>query len=154
MTKRTWDDHEQKFIDNPGRTIRRIVFWIIGLGLLISGGMWVVRILSVPGQVIEKTLDPNNIIQNYEWFKQQYQDYNAINQKCVDADSAVAKFSRDAGPRSSWTFEDKTEFSRLSSISDGLKYQRADIVAKYNARSQMMNREIFKGRDVPERLPQ
>lgn len=47
---------------------------------------------------------------------------------------------------------DKEEDSRLSSIADGLRYQREDIEAKYNARSQMLNRKIFKSSDLPYQL--
>ncbi len=148
------EDYGTDFEQNPVRTIRKFILWLIAIGIVIGIITWVVNIASVPGKIIEKTLDPDNVIQNYEWFKQQYQDWNAINSKCVDADSSVARFKREAGDRIAWTFEDKNEYSRLTSISDGLKYQRADIASKYNARSEMMNRELFKTNDLPESLPQ
>lgn len=151
--KRTWDSHEDEFLQNPKRKIRNIFFWTIGMLLLGSAIFWTISLVTTPLQtakdVVQKTLNADNVIQNYEWFKQQYQDYNAINQKISDADSSIVRFKRDAGDRSKWTFEDKNEYSRLSSIYDGLKYQQADIAAKYNARSQMMNRELFKTSDLP-----
>jgi len=155
---RTWETHEQEFLDNPKRKIRNIIFWAIGLSLLIGGIFWTIDLITTPVKtakdVIKKTLNADNVIQNYEWFKQQHNDYLAINTKINDADSAVVRFKREAGDRSKWTFEDKNESSRLTSIYDGLKFQRADIAGKYNARSKMINRELFKTSDLPAELPQ
>lgn len=154
--KRTWASHEDEFLQNPKRKIRNGILWLIGISFLVGGIFWIADLAMTPAQtakdIVKKTLKADNVIQNYEWFKQQAQDYDAINVKITDADSSVKRFSRDAGIRTNWTFEDKNEYSRLSSIFDGLKYQRADIAAKYNARSQMMNRELFKTNDLPETL--
>lgn len=156
--KRTWASHEDEFLQNPKRKIRNGILWAIGLSFLVGGIFWVIDLVTTPAQtakdIFQKTLKADNVLQNYEWFKQQNQDYNAINQKITDADSSVKRFIRDAGSRDKWTFEDKNEYGRLSSIYDGLKYQRADIAAKYNARSQMLNRELFKTNDLPTTLNQ
>lgn len=156
--KRTWDSHEQEFLKDPKKKVRKALFWLLGMSLLFGSIMWTIDLVTTPAQtakdVIQKTLKADNVIQNYEWFKQQYQDYNAIGQKIADADSSIARFKRDAGERSKWTFEDKNEYGRLNSIYDGLKFQRADIAGKYNARSQMMNRELFKTSDLPATLNQ
>lgn len=156
--KRTWASHEDEFLQDPKKKVRKGLFWLLGMCLLFGSIMWAIDLVTTPAQiakdVIQKTLKADNVIQNYEWFKQQYQDYNAINQKIADADSAVKRFSRDAGSRDKWSFEDKNEYSRLSSIYDGLKYQRADVAATYNARSQMLNRELFKTNDLPPTLNQ
>jgi len=155
---KTSDDYAKGLEENPKRTIRKIIFWIIGMGILISSVFWIADLVLTPVQtakdVVKKTLNADNVIQNYEWFKQQYNDYLAINTKISDADSAVVKFKREAGERSKWSFEDKNEYSRLTSISDGLKYQRADIAGKYNARSKMLNRDLFKTSDLPAELLQ
>jgi hypothetical protein len=156
--KRTWESHEEEFLQDPKKKIRKIIFWIIGLSLLISGIFWTIDLVMTPVQtakdVVKKTLNADNVIQNYEWYKQQYNDYLAINSKIIEADTSIAHFKRDAGKHSDWSFEDKNEYSRLTSIADGLRYQRADIVGKYNARSKMLNRDIFKTSDLPAELPQ
>ena len=54
-----------------------------------------------------------------------------------------------AGSRADWTFEDKTEAARLAAIKQGLQSQYQDIVAEYNARSKMANRNIFKDGLIP-----
>lgn len=149
-------DYEKGFTENPGRTVRKIIFRILGLAFLIGIGFWVFDLITTPAQtakdVIKKTLAADNVLQNYEWFKQQYNDYLAMNDKIAQSDTAVARFVASAGDRKDWTFEDKNEYSRLISISDGFKYTKADIVAKYNARSKMLNRELFKTNDLPEEL--
>ena len=146
--------HETEFENNPTRKIRNVLLWLTGLCILFGSIFWILGLLATPANVLQKTLKADNVIQNYEWFKQQHNDYLAINQKISGADTSVARFTRDAGSRKDWSFEDKNEHSRLISIADGLKYQRADIVGKYNARSKMLNRELFKTSDLPAELPQ
>ena len=104
------------------------------------------------GNIVSKTVDVDNVIYNYEWFKNQYEAYGAITTKINKAEQDFKDFNTQAGPRKEWTFEDKGESARLGSIASGLKYQRADLVAEYNARSKMVNRSIFKS-GVPYSLP-
>lgn len=144
--------YENMATENPAKFIRKIIFWFIGLGILVALVIGAVSLFTQPLKVVTKTFDADNIIYNYEWFKQQYNDYEAINNKIARAETSVNSFKENAGERKEWTFEDKNEFSRLVSISDGLSYQKQDIISKYNARSQMANREIFKTNDLPIQL--
>jgi hypothetical protein len=142
--------------------VKGIVKVILVLLLLsILGG--VVKIVFFPAHIFnkgidtaykiaDKTLDADNVLQNYEWFKQQYEDYIAIDKKILNAEQSVQEFTVSAGDRSKWTFEDKTEYSRLSTIATGLKQQREDIIAEYNAKSKMQNRSLFKTKDLPFQL--
>lgn len=154
--RKSFEQHAEEFDNNPTGKTTKIMLWLVGLCLLLGSIFWVIGLVATPAQtakdVIQKTLNADNVIQNYEWFKQQYNDYLAINIKISGADTSVAHFVRDAGSRKDWTFEDKNEFSRLNSIADGLRYQRADVVGKYNARSKMLNRELFKTSDLPAEL--
>lgn len=112
------------------------------------------KIIDAAAGVAEKTLDPDNVIYNYEWFKLKYENYLATENKIKNAKAALETFKVDAGPRDKWSFEDKTESSRLSSIVLGLQNYIEDIVAEYNAKSRMVNRNIFKAGDkvLPERI--
>ena len=130
----------------------KVIVPILLLVLVGSVIGWGVKIASQPARVIGKTLDADNIIYNYEWFKQTYQDVKAIDRKIENAVLVVKNFKESAGARSEWTFEDKTESSRLNTVVLGLKNQRQDLVATYNARSAMATREIFKTGELPERL--
>lgn len=146
------EHYEQMAKKSPAKFIRKIIFWFIGLSILVGITLWGIGLFTQPLKVATKTFNADNMIYNYEWFKQQYNDYEAINKKIERAEMSVNSFKENAGNRKEWTFEDKNEFSRLVSISDGLSYQKEDIISKYNARSQMANREIFKTNDLPTQL--
>ena len=106
---------------------------------------------SVNG-VIDKTLDSNNVIYNYEYFHQANQDIRAMDIKIIDAKTAAKAFSDQFANRKDMDREDKTEQDRLNSIVLGLQQERQNMVATYNARSQMANRDIFKGNDLPQHI--
>lgn len=129
------------------------------VGFLSVGGM-AMGVISLPFHaasngidtahgIIDKTINADNAIYNYEWFKQQVQDIEANQQKAKLADQAVLSFEAAAGPRSDWTFEDKTEDARLRSIAQGLHSQDASLTANYNARASMANRSIFADGLIP-----
>lgn len=94
-------------------------------------------------QIIKKTYDANNVLYNYEWFKDRYEAIIAIDSKIEIAQKASADFETDAGDRTNWTFEDKNEAGRLRAVTQGLRSQKEDLVAEYNARAKMANRNIF-----------
>lgn len=126
---------------------------IIALFTLVFGTLRVFTAgVNAPVEIIEKTIDADNIIYNYEWFKQQNEDFTALKNKIAIAIQAENQFKNDAGPRKDWTFEDKTEAARLNSIVIGLNNQLEDLVANYNARSKMANRNIFKDGELPSQL--
>lgn len=159
MSWKSWEDAAER---GPG-AIGWKVFWLavpVFVVLSICGGLigvvgFGLNPFRQAGRVINKTIDADNVIYNYEWFKQRYEDIQAIDAKIVFSSRAVAQFKEDAGERTDWKREDREEHSRLSSIKLGLEQQAADLVAEYNARSRMANRAIFKAGDVelPERIP-
>jgi len=124
-----------------------IVFGLISMPLHVAS-----NVVSTTHGVIDKTLNADNALYNYEFFKKQYEDIQAIGNKIVIATKAVDEFNMSAGSRKDWTFEDKTEASRLASIVQGLQSQQEDMVALYNARSKMANRNIFKDGLIPSAL--
>ena len=128
----------------------------IVIGVVVCA--WVLRLMLYPAaqatKVYEKTLDADNAIYNYEYFKQAYQDILATGQKIVTAQAAVDEFIKTAGPRDKWDFRDKEESARLATNLTGLKNVRNDMVATYNARSKMANRSIFQGRELPVSIEQ
>ena len=145
------------------------LFWkVLSIGLLVIFTVWLIGIavgfLSWPFHaisniqetghgIIDKTLNAENTIYNYEWFKQQYESYLAIKAKIVETESAIENFKIEAGPRSQWNYYDTNEFNRLNSVLLGLRQILNDLVAEYNARSKMVNRAIFKTGDLPATLP-
>lgn len=102
--------------------------------------------------VIDETLNAENAIYNYEWFKQQAQDIEALEGKIAIAEQSVISFEAVAGPRTDWTFEDKNEDARLRSVSQGLRSQYETLIADYNARASMANRSIFADGLIPNSI--
>lgn len=144
----SWTEFEKGIEKGPGSAIKTIALWTI---VIIAVGFGISAMFR-PAEIIGKVMDPDKVLYNYEYFYNQSHAYKAINAKIVTANKSVVNFKSDAGPRESWTFEDKTELSRLRSIADGLVYQCNDIVADYNAKSQQVTRSMFKTDSTPYRL--
>lgn len=123
---------------------------IVGMALNIITIPWLKlgRQVQLNRDVIDKTYQADNAIYNYEWFKNRAEDIRATEKKIRNAKETVVAFEASAGARTAWTFEDKTEHARLSSVVLGLKNHYEEIVAEYNARAQQVNRAIFKD-DLP-----
>jgi len=144
----SWNKFEQDIEKGPTGLFKQI--FIIGFlfGLVVLG----LYLVFKPAMILDQVANPAAMVYKYEYFYNQAEAYRAINKKIVTANKSVAQFKEDAGPRKEWTFEDKTEMSRLRSIADGLAYQCNDIVADYNAKAQQVTRSIFKTSSTPYRL--
>lgn len=132
-------------------------FWFIAWRLIIAVILlaalgFIVSLLFRPAQVVDRVLDPDRIIQNYEWFEETYNDVKAFNAQIVTAKQQVADFQEAAGPRADWRREDTVEFNRLNAVLMGLRNQRDSTIAQYNARSNQITRNLFKGSNLPYQL--
>lgn len=145
----TWESAEKHAKRGPIVAI----LMIVGLGAGVAAMVGVIGFCTNPlrqaGRIVGKTIDADNVIYNYEWFKQRNQDIKALDAKIGGADVAVVAFKSEAGPRSDWHREDREEAARLSVIALGLRQQRSDMAAEYNARSTMDNRAIFQTGELP-----
>lgn len=141
----SWEKVE-KDIEKGPMGLATVVF----LGILICGIVFgAVHVIFKPFDVISTVTQTDRMLYNYEYFYNQSEAYRAIERKIAVARKSVTQFKTDAGPRTEWTFEDKTEMSRLRSIADGLVYQCNDIVADYNAKAKQVTRSIFKTASTP-----
>lgn len=93
--------------------------------------------------IVTKTYNPENALYNYHWFKERVGAIEAATSQIVIADNAVSTFKKEAGDREKWTFEDKTEYARLSAVAQGLRSQKESLVKEYNARMKEADRSIF-----------
>jgi hypothetical protein len=136
---------EMKLKSNSRSGISSFGIIMIAFVVILSG--WLLRIVLFPAEqatrVYEKTLDADNVIYNYEYFKQAVEDISAIDRKIVTAQNAIEQFNLNAGSREKWDFRDKEESARLATNLTGLKNVREDMVATYNGRARMANRSIF-----------
>jgi len=151
----SWESWNRVAKKGPMAIIWRVVALVVVLSVVIGVTGFVLNPFRQARRIIDKTFDADNVIHNYEWFKQRWQDVQAIDAKVTSSQAAVSQFKAEAGPRGSWKRDDRMESSRLSAVLLGLQQQRADMAAEYNARSKMANRAIFKGGDVelPASIP-
>lgn len=143
------------FENKPRRSFFGLGVWIIiivlGLGAVAGVGSWALNLASQPARVVTKTFDADNMIYNYEWFKQQYNDILAMDSKISNAQAQLDGWISGSPERSEWKIQDRQMYGQLNSIVLGLTNQRATMVATYNARAEMANRSIFM-RDVPSHI--
>lgn len=127
-------DRLDAFDQRPRRTLfgwgASVVLIIAGLSIVGGLVFGVTNFFTQAGRVVAKTIDADNVIYNYEWFRQQYQDVSAIDGKIATMEAGAAAASGD-------------EKTRLTSVVLGLKTKRQQMVADYNARASMANRSIF-----------
>ena len=95
--------------------------------------------------IIDKTYNSNNAIYNYEWFKQQYADMQATQNKIQNTQAQIDSFKELNGKDTSkWNYQTKQTYQQLQTTFLGQKSYYEDQVAQYNAKSQMADRNIFK----------
>lgn len=128
-------------------SVGKIIGWGV-VGLLVFAGMGIVNsyihtaavVATAPSRVITKTMETNNIINNYEWFH----DVNA------QYKSRVAQINEYEGRNKIET--DKTERNRLAVELSALRQTCRDLAVRYNANATKSNRSIFMGTETPETL--
>lgn len=128
---------------------------ILIITLLVFGGL-AIKVLLFPIHVLDKsvntaydvttkTMNAESAIYNYEWFKMQEESIGALYKKEDSAKKSVEEYiSMLDTDKSKWTNDDKNEITRLRSISTAYENQINDAMAEYNAKSNMVNRAIFK----------
>jgi len=115
-----------------------IVF--MGLRALLFPVRGIEKAIDTAYGVLDETMDPEKAIYNYEWFKQTAEDIQALHNKEINAEEAIQEHMATMDD----SREDKNELARLRAIKLGLTNMLEDTMAKYNARSKMANRAIFK----------
>ena len=148
----SWEKTGERVERGPFSAILCIGGLFMFIVLFIGVASFVGNPFAQAARVVNKTIDADNVIYNYEYFKKQWRAVDAIDRKIIVQREAVTQFKGDAGLRKEWGYEDKTECARISSIVTGLEQQRADMAADYNAKAAMANRSIFMGNDCPEEI--
>ncbi len=96
--------------------------------------------------IIDKTYDADNAIANYEWFKTQHEKIQAAEKQIDITFEATESFKNDYGDPKEFDWQTRQEYDRIKANLTGQKLHYEDLVATYNARSEMANREIFKNK--------
>lgn len=133
----------------------------IGYGLLGLGGLLglsfvgsVFGLISLPflqfgaqvqtnAGIIQKTYNADNALYNYHWFQERAAAIDALDKTIAQSQGQLTAFESDAGTRSTWSFDDKTEDNRLRTTVLGQQAQYNSIVGEYNAHAKEVDRSIF-----------
>ena len=104
-------------------------------------------------EVISIVVDGKNIILNYEYFYNSYNDILASVGKVGDANEAYESLMAGYPDNSDeWSFTQRKIWETRNERRNSLKSVLRDQVSDYNARSSMLTRNIFKGWDLPDSL--
>lgn len=128
-------------------------FIVIGVGLLIIIAIPLMALFGVfthavgtaanvataPARVINKTLETNNIISNYEWYWDAYGQYQS-------RQGQIRQFKGMLGDSAG------EERNRVRIELAAIQQSCRDLVTRYNVNSEKTNKSIFKGREAPEKL--
>lgn len=128
-------DIVEAWYDMTPRELRgKVVKWIfagVGVVLLLSVIGFVTGIISLPFRsaagVLERTMAPDAIIGNYQWF---YDQYNAIQAQKAN----LGTLPKDARER------------------PGLLMVLNSMIGEYNSRSNQINRNLWKASDLPYQI--
>lgn len=93
--------------------------------------------------IVTKTYNADNALYNYHWFQEKAGEIKAADQNITVNQKALDDFESSAGARSTWTFDDKNEDSRLRSVVQGTRTYYNDLVNDYNAHANEVDRSIF-----------
>jgi hypothetical protein len=139
-----WGARLEKAEKHPVRTaimwgcaLMAVVFVIGIVGNVLGTAS---SVATAPGRVIQKTMQTDNIINNYEWFH----DVNGRYKSRVQQVAQYRQMLKDEPPGD--------ERARLRTETAAIQASCRDLVTQYNANSVKSNRSIFKGREAPESL--
>ena len=135
------------------KTVAVVIGIVVAISAVVAGG-WALKAGLLPfttvttqidsaGQIIDKTYDPTSAIHNYEWFKQRYEDINATERMISNTDVQMDAYKELYGNASEWDWQTRQDYNSLQKKFLGQQNYYETIVAEYNARSKMANREIF-----------
>lgn len=128
-------------------------FLLVGISIALKIFLFPVHVIDSVGNTaydaVSKTINADNAIYNYEWFKSRYEEIQATKNQLVNTRESLDSFLASAWERKMWTFEDKIEHSRLNTVYLGQKNYLESIIAEYNARGKMANRAMFSDGILP-----
>ena len=125
----------------------------VAIGYLVKAGMINLGVkqkmaeIDSADKIIDKTYDADNAIYNYEWFKTQHEKIIAAEKQIENTKFEMDSMKEMYGEPKDWDFQTKQSYQILQAQFLGQKNQYENLVADYNARSKMANRNIFQDKD-------
>jgi hypothetical protein len=95
--------------------------------------------------VIDKVVNSDSALTNYEWFKQQEADIQRTETQYEEAKKAAQNLKNELPKdRLKWDDSDKAEYDRLQATATGLDIGLESMKKDYDARSAMASRNLYK----------
>lgn len=96
-------------------------------------------------QIVREQIDAEKAIQNYEWFREQWNDIQAQRAQIENLRDRHERFHDTYGNDSSeWPRDVREDHDRIQTRITGNQNALEQMVAEYNARSDQAHREMFK----------
>lgn len=130
----------------------KIFWWVLIIVVLMSaaGGIW--YFVYQPIRIARKTMDADNVIYNYEWFKKKHNVFDGYLAQIETNEGATQSYEETLPEnKGEWNRYDRDELARLKSVVTGLRNECISVAREYNAHTEMANRKIFM-QDVPANL--
>lgn len=136
-----------------------LVLAVGGIVFAISVGALVTKpatsAVSTASGVIDKTLNADNALFNYENFHDLYRKTEQQVANIRSSQQAIDRLKETYGADAAiWPKDVRSELAHLTQTLDGHKMQYERLVSEYNANSSKINRSLFKGTSLPSELPQ
>lgn len=121
-------------------SLPRVLVALFAALILFGGVGWIYSLATQPARIVSKTLDADNVLNNYEWFHDANGNYLA-------RVSQIKQFKKLSGDET-----DQQERSRLRIEMAAIQQSCRDLSRRYNANAAKMNRGIFRERSLPDQL--
>jgi|ERR1041385_2445667 hypothetical protein len=129
----------REYMDEGSWIARGLIWKILGLVILLGLIGFVVKLVFLPAALVEKATDPDAIISNYEEFQNIYNTCQKL-----DADLKTIRATPDSDPMFA-------QFSKGAMVA-AKRQQMTRWVNEYNAKSKMINRNLWKSKALPYQL--
>jgi hypothetical protein len=104
--------------------------------------------------VVDKTLNADNALFNYENFHNMYQGAKQQVVNIKNNEKSLTRLKETFGEDvSKWPKDTRQELYHTQQTIDGYKMQYERIASDYNADSKKFNRNLFKDKNLPFELP-
>jgi len=124
-----------------------IIVVLLGGGLLFKfwlGPKIFITQVDTAHDIVEKTYTADNAINNYEWFKTQHEKIIATEKQIDNTQDELTDYKEMYGDPNEWEWNQQEAYAQMRTTFLGQKNHYEDLVAEYNARSEMQTRSVFK----------
>ena len=111
------------------------------------------QVVNTAQDAVDKTINADNAIFNYEQFKDQYNDAKAQIANIEQDKKDMENLKNTYGEPNTWTKDIRDQQQHFQENLDGHNMMYQSIVKEYNSNSSKINRKLFKDKNLPSELP-